>query len=104
MRDVLDTGWLGAAAPYTRAELSDAAAYSADPLALRWLLDRYDVLSRPRERISEPLRRGDILLRRGEGALAHACVIVDPLFRSGLEISLQGGTVEIGGAGHFVFV
>ncbi len=105
MPDILEWGWAGTAdAPYSRAELYDAAAYGVDPLAVRWLLERFEVLSRPRQRISTPLRRGDILLRRGEAGLTHACVIVDSQFRSGLEVLMQGGTAEIGGGGNFVFV
>ena len=105
MRNMLEIGWTGSGdAPYSRAELYDAAAYGADRLALHWLLEHFDIVSRPRERIGSPLRRGDILLRRGEAGLAHACVVLDPQFRSGLEVSLQGGTAEIGGRGNFVFV
>jgi hypothetical protein len=91
-------------APYSRAELYDSAAYGVNPLALQWLLENFEIISRPRQRIGTPLRRGDILLRRGEGGLAHACAIVDPQFRSGLEVSMQGGTVEFGDGGNFVFV
>ena len=105
MPDILEWGWAGTAdAPYSRAELYDAAAYGVDPLAVQWLLERFEILSRPRQRVGSQLRRGDILLRRGEGGFAHASVIVDPQFRSGLEVLMQGGTAEIGGSGNFVFV
>ena len=48
MRELVDSWWGVTEAPFTRAELYDAAAYGADPLALRWLLDHFDILSRPR--------------------------------------------------------
>src|SRR2546421_7346975 len=105
MPELLDCGYTAASTvPFSRAELYDAAAYGADPMALQWLLENFEIVSRPRQRVGSPLRRGDILLRRGDGGFAHACVVVDPLFRSALEIARQGGTTEFSGPGSFVFV
>ena len=105
MATVLEFGLAGIGeAPYSRAELFDAAAYGADPLALRWLLDHFEIIARPGHRLGVPLRRGDVLLRRGECALAHAAIIVDPELRSALGVVLAGGTVENGAPGNFAYV
>jgi hypothetical protein len=105
MASVLEYGVSGfSEAPYSRAELFDAAAYGADPHALRWLLDHFEIIARPRHRLGVALRRGDILLRRGESALAHAAIIVDPEMRSALGVVLAGGTVENGAPGTFAYV
>src|SRR5205085_2592345 len=79
MASVQEFGLAGISqAPYSRAQLFDAAAYDADPRARRWLLEHFEIIARPGGRLCMPLRRGDVLLRRGEGALAHAAIIVDP--------------------------
>lgn len=105
MANVLEYGVTGISeAPYSRAELFDAAAYGADPQALRWLLNHFEIIARPRRRLGVALRRGDILLRRGEGALAHAAIIVDPEMLSALGVMLAGGIVENGAPGTFAYV
>jgi hypothetical protein len=105
MNPALETGWSAASeAPYSRAELYDALAYGANASALRWLFNHYEVVLRPRERLVQPLQRGDILLRRGESALSHASVVVDPVLRSALDVLMQGGTAEISAPGAFVFI
>src|ERR1044072_5025871 len=89
-----------AGAPYSRPELFDAVAYGVDPRAMFWLQELFEVVGRPRESLASPLRRGDILLRRGDGVQAHACVIVDPELRSALDVTLAGGTGGEGRAHH----
>ena len=57
MASVLEYGVSGfSEAPYSRAELFDAAAYGADPHALRWLLDHFEIIARPRHRLGVALR------------------------------------------------
>jgi hypothetical protein len=55
MASVLEYGVSGfSEAPYSRAELFDAAAYGADPHALRWLLDHFGIIARPRRHPPAP--------------------------------------------------
>jgi hypothetical protein len=105
MASVFEFGLAGISeAPFSRAELFDAAAYGADPRAGRWLLEHFEIIARPGHRLSAPLRRGDVLLRRAEGALAHAAIIVDPELHGALAVVLAGGTVENGAPGGFAYV
>jgi hypothetical protein len=105
MSSVFEVGLAGISqAPYSRAQLFDAAAYDADPRARRWLLEHFDIIARPGHRLGVPLRRGDVLLRRAEGELAHAAIIVDPELHGALAVVLAGGTVENSSPGGFAYV
>ena len=105
MASVFESGLTGISdAPYSRAELFDAAVYGADPRARLWLLEHFEIIARPGHRLGAPLRRGDVLLRRAEGALAHAAIIVDPELHGALAVVLAGGTVENAAPGGFAYV
>jgi phosphatidylserine/phosphatidylglycerophosphate/cardiolipin synthase-like enzyme/V8-like Glu-specific endopeptidase len=90
--------------PYSLDRLFQALVYGSDSLALRWLLERFEVVALPGAGLEGKLERGDLILRGGDGPLVHAFLVADAVMRSAEEILRQAGRPEVAAPGAFVYV
>src|SRR4029079_3176853 len=76
------------------AEIFDSIAYHpSDQLGER-LGQSLEVVALPGASLEQDLHEGDIMVRRGEGELAHVAVIAEPRLRSLETVLVEGLTAE----------
>ncbi|NUO07657.1 MAG: S8 family serine peptidase [Candidatus Brocadia sp.] len=83
---------LGAGSFPSPASIFDAFAYGGIPALQRHYEQFFEVVALPGSRLSEPLQRGDVIVRRalGEGRLAHVAIVATPELWSQNQL-MEGG-------------
>lgn len=72
------------------ARIFDSVVYLPGERSSEQLLGSLEVVALPGTRLEQELRSGDVMLRRGEGEMAHVAVIAEPKLKS-LETVLADG-------------
>lgn len=63
-----------------------------------------EVVAAPGARLVRPIKRGDVLLRRGPGSFAHEAIIASPRLQTAVAAQARGGTPEAHAPGQYAEV
>ncbi len=74
------------------------------PAARQHFDTTFEIVAYPGDPLPEQLQPGDLLVRRGEGGMAHLAMLADGGIRHAEELADVGLQAEVDGAGHYVQV
>lgn len=85
------------------AEIFDSFSYGRGGMRDQ-LEQHFEIVAMPRAPLNRDLREADVVIRRGEGELAHVSVVASPKLRNAEALASEGLTPEIVKSGAYVQV